>query len=71
MVDLAAISFLGLGVQPPSADWGVMIASGEPSILEGHPQQSLYAGVLIVMTVCAFTILGERFTDSDRLPVVG
>jgi peptide/nickel transport system permease protein len=70
MVDLAAISFLGLGVQPPSADWGVMIASGEPSILEGHPQQSLYAGILIVVTVCAFTILGERFTDSDRVLVV-
>jgi peptide/nickel transport system permease protein len=70
MVDLAAISFLGLGVQPPSADWGVMIASGEPAILEGHPQQSLFAGILIVITVCAFTILGERFTDSDRIPVV-
>ncbi|MGN6680735.1 MAG: ABC transporter permease, partial [Streptosporangiaceae bacterium] len=66
MVDLAAISFLGLGVQPPSADWGVMIASGEPSILEGHPQQALYAGILIVITVCAFTILGERLTDTDR-----
>lgn len=66
MVDLAAISFLGLGVQPPAADWGVMIASGEPSILEGHPQQALYAGILIVITVCAFTVLGERLTDSDR-----
>lgn len=63
MVDLAAISFLGLGVQPPSADWGVMVASGEPSILQGHPEQSLYAGLLIVLTVCAFTILGERFAS--------
>ncbi len=70
MVDLAAISFLGLGVQPPAADWGVMIASGEPSILEGHPQQSLYAGVLIVLTVCAFTIVGERLTDTEREVVV-
>ncbi len=71
MVDLAAISFLGLGVQPPGADWGVMIASGEPSILEGHPQHSLYAGILIVLTVCAFTILGERITDSERSLVAG
>jgi peptide/nickel transport system permease protein len=68
MVDLAAISFLGLGVQPPAADWGVMVASGEPAILEGHPQQSLYAGILIVITVCAFTILGERLADPDRAP---
>lgn len=66
MVDLAAISFLGLGVQPPTADWGVMVASGESSLLEGHPQQSLYAGILIVITVCAFTILGERFADPGR-----
>src|SRR5215475_10745265 len=66
----ATVSFGGLGVQPPSADWGVMIASGEPSILEGHPQQSLYAGILIVITVCAFTILGERLTDGDQVPVV-
>jgi peptide/nickel transport system permease protein len=68
MVDLAAISFLGLGVQPPSADWGVMVASGEPAILAGHPQQSLYAGILIVITVCAFTILGERLADPERAP---
>jgi peptide/nickel transport system permease protein len=68
MVDLAAISFLGLGVQPPAADWGVMVASGEPAILAGHPQQSLYAGILIVITVCAFTILGERLADPDRAP---
>jgi peptide/nickel transport system permease protein len=71
MVDLAAISFLGLGVQPPSADWGVMVASGEPSILEGHPQQSLYAGIMIVITVCAFTVLGERLADPDRDLVAG
>jgi peptide/nickel transport system permease protein len=43
-------------------------ASGEPAILDGHPQQSLYAGILIVITVCAFTILGERLADHDRAP---
>ena len=43
-----------------------MIASGEPSILEGHPQQALFAGILIVITVSAFTVLGERLTDTER-----
>jgi peptide/nickel transport system permease protein len=66
VVDLAAVSFLGLGVQPPAADWGVMVAGGEPSILQGYPEQSLYAGIMIVITVCAFTILGERLADRDR-----
>ena len=63
MVDFAAISFIGLGVQPPTADWGVMVAAGEQNILAGHPEQSLYAGALIVITVCAFTLLGERLAD--------
>jgi peptide/nickel transport system permease protein len=63
MIDLAALSFLGLGVQPPTADWGVMVSAGEQNILAGYPQQSLYAGGMIVITVCAFTLLGERLAD--------
>jgi peptide/nickel transport system permease protein len=63
MIDLAGLSVLGLGVQPPTADWGVMVSAGEQNILAGHPEQSLYAGALIVITVCAFTLLGERLAD--------
>ncbi len=63
MIDLAGLSFLGLGVQPPTADWGVMVSAGEQNILAGHPAESLYAGALIVITVCAFTLLGERLAD--------
>ena len=37
MIDLAALSFLGLGVQPPTADWGVMISTGEQSLLRRLP----------------------------------
>ncbi|WP_328477484.1 ABC transporter permease [Actinoplanes sp. NBC_00393] len=60
MIDLASISFLGLGLQPPAADWGLMIANGQPSILAGFPQQSLVAAVAVVVTVVAFTALAER-----------
>ena len=60
MIELAAISFLGLGVQPPAADWGLMVSSGQASLVKGFPQQSLYAGLLIVITVAAFSVLGER-----------
>lgn len=60
MVDLAAISYLGLGVQPPDADWGTMVAAGQTLLLEGKPAQSLYAGGLIVIAVMAVTIFGER-----------
>lgn len=62
MLDLAAISFLGLGEQPPAADWGSMIAGGQAAILAGAPEQSLFPALLIVMTVLAVGIIGARAT---------
>lgn len=62
MLDLAAISFLGLGAQPPASDWGVMIASGQPSLLAGAPEQSVFPAALVVITVLAVNILGARLT---------
>jgi peptide/nickel transport system permease protein len=43
MGDLAGLSFLGLGVQPPPADWGVMVFAGEQNILAGHPSSRVHA----------------------------
>lgn len=70
MLDLAAISYLGLGIQPPQPDWGVMVSEGQPSILNGFPQQSLYASLLIVVVVVSFNLVAERvaqhFDGSDN-----
>lgn len=63
LIDLAALSYLGLGVQPPAADWGVMVSEGQSSVLRGAPQQSLFAGVAIVITVVAFNVVGEGLAD--------
>ncbi|HVE18981.1 MAG TPA: ABC transporter permease [Ilumatobacteraceae bacterium] len=63
IVDLAAISFIGLGVQPPQADWGVMVANGQSGVLQGYPMESLAAGLCIVLVVVAVNLLGERLTD--------
>jgi peptide/nickel transport system permease protein len=63
MLDLAAISFLGLGIQPPSPDWGVMVAGGQPAILDGNPQQSLYAALVVVVAVVSFNLVGERLAQ--------
>jgi peptide/nickel transport system permease protein len=60
LVDLAAVSYLGLGVQPPTAEWGLMVSTGQAAILAGHPQESISAGVMIICTVVAFNLLGER-----------
>jgi peptide/nickel transport system permease protein len=63
MVDLAAISYLGLGVQPPAADWGVMVSENQSGIIQGYPLPSLAAGICIVVVVVAFNILGERLYE--------
>jgi peptide/nickel transport system permease protein len=63
MVDLAAISFLGLGVQPPTANWGVMIAENQQGIPQGYPLPALAAGAAIVVVVIAVNLLGERLFD--------
>jgi peptide/nickel transport system permease protein len=63
LVDLAAVSYLGLGVQPPTAEWGVMVSTGQSSILAGHFQESLSAGVMIIVTVVAFNLLGDRLAS--------
>lgn len=60
LVDMAAISYLGLGVQPPTAEWGLMVSTGQSAILAGHPQESLFAGAMIILTVVAFNLLGDR-----------
>jgi peptide/nickel transport system permease protein len=66
MVDLAAISFLGLGVQPPQANWGVMISENQTGILQGYPLPALSAGVCIVAVVIAFNVLGERLFEQAQ-----
>jgi len=66
MVDLAAISFIGLGVQPPQPDWGVMVAEGETGVLQGYPAESLAAGAAIMLVVIAVNLLGERLVESAQ-----
>jgi len=59
IVNLAAVSFLGLGVQAPTADWGSMVSEGQSSLVQGYPQESLYASACIIVVVVAFTVFGD------------
>ena len=63
MVDLAAISFIGLGVQAPATDWGLMVAGGQAGVLQGYVAEAFAAGLCIVVVVVAFNLLGERLAD--------
>ncbi len=66
MLDIAALSFLGLGVQPPRADWGVMISESETGVLRGYPAEAIVAGLAIVVVVVAFNVLGERLNERQE-----
>jgi peptide/nickel transport system permease protein len=58
----AGLSFLGLGVQPPTASWGSMIASGRDTLVNA-PWVAAAPGVALVLVVVAFTLLGDAVRD--------
>lgn len=58
----AALSFLGLGVQPPSPSWGAMLNEGK-TLLSLNPWIAVGAGSAIFLTVLTFTLLGDTLSD--------
>jgi len=63
VIAAASLSFLGLGVQPPTADWGAMLASGQAS-LRVAPHVSTVPGLTIFVVTLAFNVLGEAVRDA-------
>jgi peptide/nickel transport system permease protein len=62
LLDLAALSYLGLGVQPPTPDWGTMLSEGQLVLLTS-PHVALAAGLAIVVAVLGFNLLGDGLRD--------
>lgn len=62
MMELAGLSFLGLGVKPPMAEWGSMISDGR-SMLQISPWMVLGPGAAIFVTVMIFNLLGDTLRD--------
>lgn len=58
----SSLSFLGLGVQPPTASWGNMLMDGK-AVIETAPWLSLYPGLAILVTVLGYNLLGESLRD--------
>jgi peptide/nickel transport system permease protein len=58
----AVLSFLGLGVQPPTPSWGVMLNAAQPWLSEA-PWLAVYPGIAIVITALAFNLLGDGLRD--------
>ena len=59
----AGLSFLGIGVKPPMASWGVMIADGQDYLVTA-PWVSLFPGLAVALVVMAFNALGDALRDA-------
>lgn len=59
----AGLSFLGLGVEPPTPSWGIMIAEGIQNI-RSHPHMLMSSGALLSLTLLAFNFLGDGLRDA-------
>ncbi len=59
---IAGLNFLGLGVQPPTAEWGAMLNQGR-TYFQRAPQLMLYPGAMISLTVLGFNLLGDGLRD--------
>jgi peptide/nickel transport system permease protein len=57
------LSFVGLGVQPPTPEWGTMIADGR-NVMREHPTLALYPGICVMISVLACNLLGDGLRDA-------
>ena len=62
IMELAGLSFLGLGAMPPTAEWGAMMNNGR-SMLQTAPWVILAPGTAIFLTVATFNLLGDKLRD--------
>jgi peptide/nickel transport system permease protein len=58
LLNISALSFLGLGAQPPTPEWGTMLAEGR-ALLRHAPWVPMAPGVAITLSVLAFNLLGD------------
>jgi ABC-type dipeptide/oligopeptide/nickel transport system permease subunit len=63
VLDVAALSFLGLGAQPPAAEWGSMIGQARNSMFAA-PHLVIFPGIALALTVLAFNLLGDGLRDA-------
>jgi ABC-type dipeptide/oligopeptide/nickel transport system permease subunit len=63
MLSEAALSFLGLGVQPPTPSWGTMINGGRAHLLDA-PHLTVFPGICLALVVLGFNFLGDGLRDA-------
>jgi peptide/nickel transport system permease protein len=63
ILNAAGLSFIGLGVRPPMAEWGIMVAEGAGFIISGEWWIALFPGATLMLAVFCFNLLGDGLRD--------
>ena len=63
ILNAAGLSFIGLGVRPPTAEWGIMVAEGANFIVSGEWWLAFFPGLALMFTVFTFNLLGDGLRD--------
>jgi peptide/nickel transport system permease protein len=63
ILNAAGLSFIGLGVKPPEAEWGIMVAEGAQYIVSGEWWVALFPGAVLMLAVFCFNLMGDGLRD--------
>lgn len=63
ILNAAGLSFIGLGVKPPTPEWGIMVAEGATNIISGEWWIALFPGAALMLAVFCFNLLGDGLRD--------
>src|SRR5580698_7948042 len=63
ILNAAGLSFIGLGVRPPTPEWGIMVAEGAANIISGEWWIALFPGLALMVAVFCFNLLGDGLRD--------
>ena len=63
ILNAAGLSFIGLGVRPPIPEWGIMVAEGATYIVSGEWWVALFPGLVLMLAVFCFNLLGDGLRD--------
>ena len=63
ILNAAGLSFIGLGVQAPTPEWGIMVAEGATYIISGEWWVALFPGAVLMLAVFCFNLLGDGLRD--------
>jgi peptide/nickel transport system permease protein len=63
ILNAAGLSFIGLGVRPPTPEWGILVAEGAQFIVSGEWWVSFFPGMVLMLAVFSFNLLGDALRD--------